>query len=153
MKLRSKWITQTEAKQTPLPVYTLNHELMDLGVVDAHALATDKVIKVSPAREAPSKAAGKDVYRDEEWTYAEAMAQYTDPLNRPILIDMESYGIASVAVPIGEDLGIIVLRVATDALNDKRNQGKPDQQRLLTEPLPALAQIIARIAEPGSPPV
>lgn len=77
------------------------------------------------------------------------MAQYVDPGDRPVLIDMESYGIASITSKFGKDLGVVVLRVATDALIDKAEQGDPEQERLLTQQLGVLHRVLRRIVDPS----
>jgi nucleoside phosphorylase len=110
--------------------------------------AQDKVIHVPAASAAPEPITpGGNVYTKQEWTYAQSLAQYTNSTTGPVLVDMESFGIASTALALGRDLRVLALRVATDALGDKSGQSDPEQQRLLTAQLPALAAALARIID------
>lgn len=159
VKLKNKWIVETTpSDQSPLPKIDLPAgapgqpgTVNGLGVADAHVLATDKVINVPPAGEAPapSPTGGGSVYPKGEWTYAQALAQYTSSpqADGPVLIDMESFGIASTARAFGRDERVLVLRVATDALTDKEKQSPAEQERLLVQQLPALSATLQRIID------
>lgn len=156
VKLKNKWIVPTDpADQSPLPTVTLPAgapgqpgTVDGLDIDDAHVLATDKVIHVPPASAAPEPITpGGNVYSKEEWTYAQSLAQYANSATGPVLVDMESFGIASTALALGRDLRVLVLRVPTDALSDKSGQSDPLQQQLLTAQLPALAAALARIID------
>ena len=156
VKLKNKWIVLTDpADQSPLPTITLPAgapgqpgTVDGLDIADAHVLATDKVINVPPATLAPAPITpGGNVYAKGEWTYAQSLAQYANSAAVPVLVDMESFGIASTALALGRDLRVLVLRVATDALSDKPGQSDAEQQRRLTARLPELAAVLARIID------
>lgn len=132
VKLKNKWIVRTKpSEQEPLDPIELpawsgapGSEPV-LGLRDAHVLATDKVIKVAPGIEPVPihKPPSGAIYSKEDWTYAQALAQYVgmEP-ETPILIDMETFGIASTMEAMGLGLRVVVLRVVTDALTDKQGQ-------------------------------
>jgi hypothetical protein len=153
VKLKNKWIVRTKrSEQEPLDPIELPAwsgtagSASVLGLRDAHVLATDKVINVSPGiapvpiHKPPSGA----IYAKEEWTYAQALAQYVEMApETPILIDMETFGIASTMEAMGLGLRVVVLRVVTDALTDKRHQTDADQLRRLRAGSNQLAGAIA----------
>lgn len=156
VRLKNKWIVRTEpSDQAPLPTIVLPAggkgapgSLTGLDVPDAHALATDKVVHIAVASEAPNPIRVDNlgpVYAKGEWTYAQALKQYADAAMGPVLVDMESFGIASAMRSLGLDERVIVLRVVTDALSDKEGQGDDDQLALLMGGLPTLAATLATI--------
>ena len=65
-------------------------------------------------------------------TYSDALAWCTELAkkwaNKPVLIEMESFGIASTMEALGLSYRVLVLRVVTDALSNMEAQ--PDQQQL-----------------------
>ncbi len=85
VKLKNKWIVRTKpSEQEPLDPIELpawsgapGSEPV-LGLRDAHVLATDKVIKVAPGIEPVPihKPPSGAIYSKEDWTYAQALAQY-----------------------------------------------------------------------------
>lgn len=156
VKVKNKWIVKTDAdRQEPLGSYELPAgtrqapgPLMSLTIPDAYALATDKVIKIPPAAQAPQPsryAEGVPLYDEGEWTYGEALARCRDDVPGPILIDMETFGIASTMRALALDDRVLVLRVVTDALSNKAKQTKAEQLRLLKSQLPLLARVLATI--------
>jgi nucleoside phosphorylase len=157
VKLKNKWIVDTgPTEHPPLPTVVLPAggagqpgTGKGLHIKDAHVIATDKVVYIAPAATAPSPtASGSSVFEKGEWTYAESLAHHIRSDAGPVLIDMESFGIASTALALGCYLNVLILRVATDALSDKHTQSDPEQRNLLMGGLPALAAVLARIMDP-----
>jgi len=117
-----------------------------LGLPDAHVVATDKVVKVAPGIAPVPIHAPPAIYTKEDWTYSQALAYYTGvPTTRPVLIEMESFGIASAMQAMGLVDRVIVLRVVTDALTTKAAQTDKQQLNYLRAGLPELAAAIATI--------
>ena len=152
--LKNKWLVATvDAGQPPLPTVVLPAgapgqpgTITGLDIEDAHVLATDKVIHIPPARVAPAPISPSNLlFRKDEWTYAEAIAHHINSSQGPLLVDMESFGIASTALALGCYRDVLILRVPTDALSDKHSQSDPQQERRLIDGLPALAGVLARI--------
>jgi hypothetical protein len=156
VKLKNKWIVQTDSdEQAPLKTIRLPAgsagapgSVSGLGLREAHVLATDKVIKVAPGNAPESLHTGPTgpVYEKGEWTYAQAVAQYIKIApGADVLIDMETYGIASAMRALGLSERVVVLRVATDALSDKARQTEKQQLELLRDGSAELAHAIAII--------
>jgi hypothetical protein len=157
VKLKNKWIVRTYPDEQPplgsieLPAGspTAPGRLRLLKLPDAFALATDKVIGIPPAKTAPTprrKAPDGPIFDAGEWTYGEALAhceKYLDGTN--VLIDMETFGIASAMSALGLENSVLVLRVVTDALTNKANQPTHQQLKLLTDQLPALDDVLTTI--------
>jgi hypothetical protein len=155
VKLKNKWIVRTHPnEQAPLDAIELPAgstgapgSLSGLGLPDAHVLATDKVIKIAPGvapvpiHTPPSG----PIYAKGDWTYSQALAQYSGMATKPVLIDMETFGIASAMHALGLSERVIVLRVITDALSDKERQSEQEQLDFLREGLAELADAIATI--------
>lgn len=155
VKLKNKWIVHTyPEEQRPLDTIALQAGapgtpgfVSGLNIPTAHVLATDKVIKRAPGNAPQPLHAGPTgpVYLKDEWTYSEAIAQYVSIAVGPVLIDMETFGIASTMRAAGLGDGVIVLRVVTDYLSDKADQGDEQQLNLLRGGSPKLAMVIADI--------
>lgn len=156
VKLKNKWIVHTNSdEQAPFKTVALPAgsagapgSVAGLGLSEAHVLATDKVVKVAPsaAPEPILEGPSGPVYEKAEWTYSEALAQYTEVAPRTTaLIDMETFGIGSAMRALGLSERVIVLRVATDALSDKATQTEEQQLNLLRGGLADLADSIATI--------
>lgn len=155
VKLKNKWIVRTHPdEQAPLAAIELRAgsagapgSVSGFDLPDAHILATDKVIKVSPgiAPVPMETLSSGPVYAREDWTYALALALYSGMTTQPVLIDMESFGIASAMRALGLCERVVVLRVATDSLSDKANQTEQDQLDFLRDGLAELAAAIATI--------
>jgi hypothetical protein len=157
VKLKNKWIVRTYPDEQPplgsieLPAGspTAPGRLRLLRLPDAFVLATDKVIGIPPAKTAPTprrKAPDGWIFDAGEWTYGEALAhceKYLDGTN--VLIDMETFGIASAMSALGLENSVLVLRVVTDALTNKENQPTHQQLKLLTDQLPALDDVLTTI--------
>jgi hypothetical protein len=158
VKLKNKWIVNTGTPgDLPLPPVVLPAgapgqpgTLDGLGIGDAVVLATDKVIHVPPAAKVPAPVPpGGNVFPKEEWTYAESLAHHVNAaIGSVVLIDMESFGIASTAIALGCDLRVLILRVPTDTLGDKKGQTDAQQLALLVGGHPALLDVLARIMDP-----
>jgi nucleoside phosphorylase len=155
VKLQNKWIVRTQPdEQAPLDAIELGGgsagapgSAWGLGVPDAHVLATDKVIKVSPGV-APvpiDTPPSGPIYAKGDWTYSLALALYSGMATKPVLVDMESFGIASAMRALGLCERVVVLRVVTDALSDKAGQRDQDQLDFLRAGLAELAAAIATI--------
>jgi len=155
VQLQNKWIVRTQpSEQAPLEAIELRAgaagapgSVWGLDVPDAHVLATDKVIKISPGvAPAPlNSPSGSPVYAKENWTYSLALALHSQLTTKPILVDMESFGIASTMRALGLCERVLVLRVASDALADKADQREEDQLDFLRAGLPDLAAAISTI--------
>lgn len=156
VKLKNKWIVQTDSEeQAPLETIALPAgsaralgSVSGLGLREAHVLATDKVIKVAPGTAPESLHTGPTgpVYQKGEWTYSQALAQYIEIAPRAdVLIDMETFGIASAMRALGLSDRVVVLRVVTDALCDKAQQTEDQQLELLSQGSAELANAIATI--------
>ncbi|OBH21380.1 hypothetical protein A9X04_05495 [Mycobacterium sp. E3247] len=153
VKLKNKWIVRTQPdEQAPLEAIEMRAgsagapgSVSGLDLPDAHVLATDKVIKVSPGvAPVPIDSSGP-VYAREDWTYSLALALYSGTATQPVLVDMESFGIASAMRSLGLCERVLVLRVVTDALSDKADQNEEDQLDFLRAGLPELASAVATI--------
>lgn len=155
VQLQNKWIVPTQpSEQPPLEAIELRAgsagapgSVWGLDVPDAHVLATDKVIKISPGSppaplNSPSSAR---VYAKENWTYSHALALYSETATKPVLVDMESFGIASTMRSLGLCERVLVLRVASDALTNKAYQSEQDQLDFLRTGLDDLAAAVATI--------
>lgn len=155
VQLQNKWLVRTQpSEQAPLEAIELRAgsagapgSVWGLSVPDAHVLATDKVIKISPgAAPAPlASQSGDPVYAKENWPYSLALALHSQMATQPILVDMESFGIASTMRALGLCERVLVLRVASDALTNKVDQREQDQLEFLRAGLPDLAAAIATI--------
>lgn len=144
-KLKNKWFVYTQPYyQKPLSSFTFRTgtkaapgRLKFLKIKPAYVLATDKVIQVPPAKKAPppspyGSSLAATVYPDAEWTYGKAMAHSRDHLpDKNILIDMETFGVASTAHAMGLQDRVLVLRVVTDALTNKDSKTIPNQRTIL----------------------
>lgn len=155
VKLKNKWLVRTHPdEQAPLAAIELRAgsagapgSVSGFDLPDAHILATDKVIKVSPGV-APvpiETLSSGPIYAKENWTYSLALALYSGMATKPVLIDMESFGIASAMRALGLCERVVVLRVVTDALTDKADQSEQDQLDFLRTGLAELAAAIATI--------
>lgn len=157
--LKPKWIAATEP-QTEGPLEPLYFPLatgsgaIDVPVLSslpvAHVVATDKVINVPPSvpPRANAPTSRGPVYpktergAPREWTYGEALGHYQNVLSEPLLIDMESYGIGRAAAASDILAQTLIIRVATDALANKR--GTNDQQgRMLLDRVGDLAAVLS----------
>ncbi|MCW2691225.1 MAG: hypothetical protein JWR37_6115 [Mycobacterium sp.] len=156
VKLKNKWIVRTNpGTQAPLGSIELPTgsssapgRLLLLKLPDASVLATDKVIEIPPAKTAPkpkrTTPAGP-IFDSEEWTYGEALAHCEKYVEGNVLIDMETFGIASAMGALGLENSVLVLRVVTDALTNKAEQPAHRQLHLLTRQLPALDDVLTTI--------
>jgi len=157
VKVKNKWIVKTDDPNPQEPLGSLELRagtkgapgpLMLLTIPHAHTLATDKVIRITPAAQAPRPrhyVRGEPVYSAGEWTYGQGLAHCRDHVPGPILIEMETFGIASTMRALALDDRVLVLRVVTDALSNKESQTKEQQLGLLKGQLPMLAHVLATI--------
>lgn len=159
VRLKNKWIVRTDSTEArplgsieiPLGKPRGPGPLFFLDLPDAYALATDKVIKIPPAPNPPQSADQDElghIFEPAEWSYGEALAHsQTQVTNKPVLIDMETYGIASAMRAMRLEERVIVLRVVTDALSNKEGQPDEDQLQFLKNRLSALAAVLTAIME------
>ncbi len=155
VKLQNKWIVRTQPdEQPPLEAIELRAgsagapgSVWGLDLPDAHVLATDKVIKIAPGvPPAPiDSSSSGPVYAKGDWTYSRALALYSRMATKPVLVDMESFGIASAMRSLGLCERVLVLRVVSDALSDKADQSDQDQLDFLRAGLADLAAAVATI--------
>ncbi|RFZ28232.1 hypothetical protein DSM43519_00541 [Mycobacterium marinum] len=156
VKLKNKWIVRTYPGEQPplgsieLPTGspTAPGRLRLLDLPDASVLATDKVIEIPPAKTAPTpRRTPPDgpIFNAGEWTYGETLAHCREYVKGNVLIDMETFGIASAMEALRLENNVLVLRVVTDALTNKADQPDYDQLALLQRQLPALDEVLAII--------
>lgn len=143
--LNNKWLCNLtpRADVAPLGVVTFpicspgGGRTIDLpavtGLPVASVAATDKVITVGPT--APPSfviagMAGKE-YSPAQWRYGTALGLMEATSARPVIVDMESYGIGRVAHALFLEESVAVLRVTTDALTDKARSDEAQQDLLL----------------------
>jgi hypothetical protein len=155
-KLKNKWFVRTEPTyQEPLSSIELPTGttpgpawLRGFRIPTAFVLATDKVIEVLPSKDAP-RDKGRDSqgpkYPDEEWTYSKALAQCRDYCSGPILIEMETFGVASVADAMGLLDRVLVIRVVTDGLLNKSADQSGKQPYFLLKRTDVLHRALATI--------
>lgn len=159
-KLKNKWFVRTDPSwQEPLSSIALPTgtdaapgRLRFLNIDPAFVLATDKVIEILPARDAPPSN-GSDsqgpIYKDAEWTYGQALAQCRDhckeELSGPILIEMETFGVAQIALATGLLRRVLVIRVVTDGLLNKSDQPTGTQLEILMDNRSVLDHALATI--------
>lgn len=123
------------------------------GLPVAHVAATDKVVRVGPGTPPVplSSAFGHKKYKKAEWSYRDSLAFVNELTGtRPLLVEMESFGIGSVARELHIDNHVVVIRVTTDSLVDHGDSDE-SQQRLLKEARHGLALVILALLEPNHP--
>ena len=124
------------------------------GLPTARVAATDKVVTVpvGVAPEAKEPGPPHDLYEKKEWTYGEALGFVAETAG-PLLVEMESFGIARVAEALDILDRVVVLRVTTDRLVDHSRpvgpQGEDRQRRLLLQGRAVLGYLLAKLYEPG----
>ena len=124
------------------------------GLPTARVAATDKVVTVpvGVAPETREPGPPHDLYEKKEWTYGEALG-FVAATAGPLLVEMESFGIARVAEALDILDRVVVLRVTTDRLVDHNRPGGPRgedrQKRLLLQGRAVLGYLLAKLYEPG----
>jgi nucleoside phosphorylase len=162
--LKNKWLChlQPPADAEPLEpgVFPLCSKIgpVDVpaitGLPIARVAATDKVVTVpvGVAPEAMEPGPPHDLYEKKEWTYGEALG-FVAATAGPLLVEMESFGIARVAEALDILDKVVVLRVTTDRLVDHNRpvdpQGGDEQRRLLLQSRAVLGYLLAKLYEPG----
>lgn len=145
VQLKPKWITAQPGEPAPLPPMSLGLLATNAYFVPrisrAAVVATDKVVEVAKAASVPPLVPPPD-----SWSYAQALAHvdhtYGSTHGVPVIVDMESYGIAQAMAMKGLDEKVVVVRVTTDDLVSKNTEGAPNQEELLVEGRHALAEVI-----------
>jgi hypothetical protein len=128
--LKSKWLMPTATSAIPYTFNQFDSALIEplskrTGIQMALAIATEAVIKVAPTL-AVSSQTGND-----EWSYGEGLRYLVDRARGkfgelPVIIDMESEGIATFADQLDVQAQVLVLRVVTDALFDKERHNQAE---------------------------
>ena len=129
--LKNKWICRDidppEVRALPRGVFPLvggtgSRDLRkETRFPAARVLATDAVVHVPPGDPPPADARKEPpLWKKGEWTYGQAMAHVASTsAGMDVLVEMESYGIASVTRALGLGEQVVVMRITTDALGDK----------------------------------
>jgi hypothetical protein len=160
--LKNKWLCDIRPREVdPLPSITFEEALLNgtlnlpatTSLTQAHVIATDKVIRVNPSSSAPQPLPGgipRREYKKAEWSYADAMAYARDNCgNAHVLVEMESYGIGSIAEALQFKDRVVMIRIATDDLIGHAHSD-PQQRDLLMDGRLALARILYPIVMPPS---
>jgi nucleoside phosphorylase len=157
--LKNKWLCNLEPQGdvNPLPPGTFplcaKNASVDIptvtGIPTARVVATDKVLRVAPGVAPVPIAPGppSPFYLKEEWTYGDALA-FVDPAAGPLLVEMESFGVARVAEALDILDKVIVMRITTDSLVD-HSASDARQAALLMNGRKALARLLKKLYEPG----
>ena len=153
--LKNKWICHTSPKEVePLPAVSfpsvLGHGAINLsritGIEVAHVMATDKVVKVGASASAPGPllhGSAHKSYSKQDWTYGDALAHVKDNCGgRPLLVEMESFGIGMLAKALKVEDRAVVIRVTTDSLVDHLGSDPQQAAMLLKFNRAVLAVII-----------
>jgi len=156
--LKNKWIVDTGTNQTPLDALELPRASSDdslnlpirTGISTAHVIATDKVVRVTPtiAPTPISTTLPHARYAKAEWTYAQSLAYFASSHSGDLLVEMESFGICTIAHALGIADQTLILRIATD---DLVNHATSDKQQfdLLWAGRTALARLVLAVLRPG----
>lgn len=155
--LKNKWLCDTHPREVePLELVTfesvLGDSVLDLkaatSLTAAHAVATDKVIRVSaspppvPAHRGPPRR----LYPKRYWTYGEALGFANEQSGgSPVLVEMESYGIGMIAKALKITDRVVIIRIVTDDLVGKDDASDQVQYDLLMEGRIALARLLLGI--------
>lgn len=101
---------------------TSRNLLAETNLPPARVLATDAVIHVLPGVPPPPEALSfPPRWQKGEWTYGQAMAHVIDnTAGMDVLVEMESYGIAATTRALGLGEKVVVMRITTDALGNKK---------------------------------
>jgi nucleoside phosphorylase len=124
------------------------------GLPTARVAATDKVVTVpiGVAPEPNELGPPHDLYEKAEWTYGASLGFIASTAG-PLLVEMESFGIARVAEALDILDRVIVLRVTTDTLVDHNRpvgpQGEEPQRELLLKGRAVLGYLLAKLYEPS----
>jgi hypothetical protein len=168
VRLKNKWICAipehsrpTSPEPGPLPRFGFSTVLGDAALdlrgatdlAEAHVVATDKVVKLAaaaaPPARMPSSGGNVELYAKAEWEYSQVLAFEKSKSSIPVLVEMESYGIATTARALGIEKSVVVLRVVTDALEDHSEPGGEERQvALLLEGRTALLRLLLAVIVP-----
>lgn len=150
-ELKSKWMFPTEDSSV--------HRLrwLDFPLASklrtprprASVVSTEAVVLVDTSvHNGPSEkfdAKNHEFERGATMGFSETLAHVDHSTEMPLLIDMESYGIASLMYAMDLSHRVLVVRVPTDGLSDKLDQTKTSQADLLRENSDALAEILSEL--------
>lgn len=166
--LKNKWICHVDNPQADAPLAASQlamgrggngrvNVLAISGMQSARVAATDKVVKVAvdspPTPETPGPP--HDVYKNGGWSYGQALGHIVDEakLSIPVIVDMESFGIAKAAEALGVDDRVVICRVTTDALSDHGTSGNNNNQKAqLSAGRAQLARVLLALLNPRSTP-
>jgi nucleoside phosphorylase len=159
--LKNKWLCHVEPPEPHVdPIEPVRFPLCDgsgslnipylTGIDTARVACTDKVLRITP-RPSPApvrNAPPSDRYVKAEWTYAEALGLMADTPGT-VIVEMESFGIGSIARAMNFVSNVLVLRITTDSLDD--HAGSDDAQRaLLMRGRHVLGRVITTLFDGGS---
>ena len=155
--VKSKWIVDTPSNDGPLSALDLplvSDSRLDLPmrtrIPTAHVIATDKVVRVGPA--APpiplNSLPPHNTYTAREWSYAESLGYFKTIQNGVLLVEMESFGICTIAHALGIAHRTLILRVATDDLVHHKLSDE-QQFALLLKGRIVLARLVLAVLRPG----
>lgn len=130
--LKNKWVCELHPDvREVMPLETLGlltgteaavpDLLSATGLTAAHVVATDKVTRVNPEVECPPPNRSDGTHGKAEWTYGATLRYLQDHVvsaNTPMIVEMESYGIAAIAHAFDLDRRVVIIRVVTDHLVD-----------------------------------
>ena len=128
--LKSKWLIPTATAVLPHRFTSFDSALLDplskkTQIRTAVAIATEAVIRVAPSNSVPLETG------DDEWSYSEGIRYLKERARSkfrdlPIVVDMESQGIATFANQLDVQSQVLVLRVVTDSLTNKDRLNQPN---------------------------
>ncbi len=156
IELKNKWLCFTDPPSgvdplRPIRFPKVNGEAPNLtelsGLPSARVAATDKLIHVGASASPSPTSPGPPypTYKEGKWTYGQAL-DHIATSGDDILIEMESYGVGTIADSLGILEHVIVLRVATDTLTDhgkEREDGRDPQAELLMDGRWILGHLLA----------
>jgi len=132
--LKNKWLYELHPPAEVRPLERITFPLsipgggsLDLpsitGLPVARVASTDKVVHAGPTR--PPTPGRRGLFPPDEWSYRETLALLQKEAEAdPLLVDMESYGIARIASALDITGRVAVLRVTTDRLTNKAHANR-----------------------------
>jgi len=166
-RLKTKWMFPVAEKDTALddplpaadgrvdPFKRITFPLVDrLGLPElprAAVLSTEAVVDLPDVPPAGAPEDKFDVeaseFTDDLLTFAETIAYAQSLSEDDLLVDMETYGIASIMLSLGLRHRVLVVRVPTDSNGDKANQPKQKQAQLLAEEVTVLESVLLTLKD------
>lgn len=146
--LKSKWLIPTTHDDGPFPEIKFplaSQVAQTLNLEVAAAVSTEAVVNVDPAEIVAEPQPVE--HPPEEWRFATALStvqQRVFPL--PLVVDMESYGIASMTKELDLEDRVVILRVVTDGLSDKTPANDLGQEASLRDRARDMLSVIEAFA-------